>query len=124
MSDIRNAIPAVWTEKRALQARACPSCSRCMFWCSTSGYLAVRWHNGRLMHNVFAGTWRCCSEKLYQQQSLISSTPKCPLWLLQITKDLTETLSTILYRPCSAMLLWLFARMQPPPVMIQMLALP
>lgn len=33
-------------------------------------------------------------------------------------------MSMILYRPCSAMLLWLFARMQPPPVMIQMLALP
>lgn len=63
-------------------------------------------------------------EKLYQQQSSISSTPKCSLWLLQITKDLTETMSTIVFRPCSAMLLWLFARMQPPPVMIQMLASP
>ncbi len=60
---IRNAIQAGWTEKRALQASACPSCSRCMFWCSTSGYLAVRWHNGRLMHNVFADSWRCCSVK-------------------------------------------------------------
>ena len=63
MSGIRNAIPAGRTEKRALQASPCPVCSRCMFWCSTSGYLAVRWHNGRLPHNVFAGSWRCCSVK-------------------------------------------------------------
>ena len=33
-------------------------------------------------------------------------------------------MSTIVFRPCSAMLLWLFARMQPSPVMIQMLASP
>ena len=51
-------------------------------------------------------------EKLYQQQSLISSTPKCSLWLLQITKDLTETMSMILFRSCSALSLWLSARMQ------------
>lgn len=40
-----------------------PKLSRRMFWCSSSGYLAARWHNGRLPHSVFAGSWRCCSVK-------------------------------------------------------------
>lgn len=41
-------------------------------------------------------------EKLYQQQSSISSMLKCSLWLLQITKDRTETISMHLFRSWSS----------------------
>ena len=41
-------------------------------------------------------------ERLYQQQSSISSMLKCSLWLLQITKDRTETISMHLFRSWSS----------------------